>query len=203
MIVRRRRLWAKCLGALIIIVVGQLSLAVPAGAAVTASGTFRTGLTHFAANPLGATRRPMESVQSNSSEAVFANVDRVYAALGFGFAAACAVLLIVRRSFFVQGSSDTSSRVQPEQTPDPATAGTTATSLAQQPDTVAEDLDNLLPCTRPRPSHTGEGWGPIVVAIIIASVTTALDFGGALTGEGTATILGALVGYVVAKGHPG
>jgi hypothetical protein len=68
---------------------------------------------------------------------------------------------------------------------------------------VAEDLDNLRPPPRRRASLTSEGWGPIVVAIVIASVTTALDFGGALTGEGTATILGALVGYVVAKGHSG
>jgi hypothetical protein len=203
MVTRRRRLWTKCLGALALIVVGQLSLAIPAEGAVTPSSAFRAGFTRFAEGPVGAMSRPTELVQSNSSEAVFANVDRVYAALGFGFAAACAVLLIVRWSFVVQGPSGNSPSVQPEQTPDPRAAGTATTSLAQQPAAVAEDLDNLPPPTRRLPSFTGEGWGPIVVAIVIASVTAALDFGGALTGEGTATILGALVGYVVAKGHSG
>lgn len=47
----------------------------------------------------------------------------------------------------------------------------------------------------------GAGWGSVVVAIIIAALTGALGLAGALTGEGVATILGALVGYVVAKGQ--
>jgi hypothetical protein len=47
----------------------------------------------------------------------------------------------------------------------------------------------------------GAGWGSVVVAIVIAAVTAALGFAGALTGEAVATILGALVGYVVAKGQ--
>ena len=46
----------------------------------------------------------------------------------------------------------------------------------------------------------GAGWGSVVVAVVIASVTGALGVVGALTGEGVATILGALVGYVVPKG---
>jgi hypothetical protein len=41
------------------------------------------------------------------------------------------------------------------------------------------------------------------VAIVIASTTAALGFAGAITGEAVATILGALVGYVVAKSQPG
>lgn len=45
----------------------------------------------------------------------------------------------------------------------------------------------------------GAGWGTVVVAIVIASVTTALGLSGALAGEAVATILGGLVGYVVAK----
>lgn len=49
----------------------------------------------------------------------------------------------------------------------------------------------------------GEGWAPVVVAIVIASTTAALGFAGAITGEAVATILGALVGYVVAKSQPG
>lgn len=45
----------------------------------------------------------------------------------------------------------------------------------------------------------GAGWGTVVVAIAIISVTAALGLAGALTGEAVATILGGLVGYVVAK----
>jgi hypothetical protein len=45
----------------------------------------------------------------------------------------------------------------------------------------------------------GAGWGTVVVAIAIMSVTAALGLAGALTGEAVATILGGLVGYVVAK----
>ena len=45
----------------------------------------------------------------------------------------------------------------------------------------------------------GAGWGTVVVAIVIASVTATLGLSGALTGEAVATILGGLVGYVVAK----
>jgi len=49
----------------------------------------------------------------------------------------------------------------------------------------------------------GEGWGHVVVAIILASITAALGLAGAITGEAVATILGALVGYVVAKSQSG
>jgi hypothetical protein len=47
----------------------------------------------------------------------------------------------------------------------------------------------------------GGGWGSIVVALAIASVTGALGLEGTLSGEAVATIFGALVGYVVAKGQ--
>jgi hypothetical protein len=47
----------------------------------------------------------------------------------------------------------------------------------------------------------GAGWGSVVVAIAIAAVTGALGLAGAITGEAVATILGALAGYVVAKGQ--
>jgi len=47
----------------------------------------------------------------------------------------------------------------------------------------------------------GAGWGSVVVAIVIASITGALGLVGALGGEAVATIIGALVGYVVSKGQ--
>jgi len=51
----------------------------------------------------------------------------------------------------------------------------------------------------------GAGWGGVVVGIVIASITAALGFAHALSTDAVATILGALVGYVVAKsqGEPG
>ena len=49
--------------------------------------------------------------------------------------------------------------------------------------------------------YIGVGWGSIVVGLAIASVTGALGLKGTISGEAVATILGALVGYVVAKGQ--
>jgi hypothetical protein len=49
--------------------------------------------------------------------------------------------------------------------------------------------------------YIGAGWGSIVVGLAIASVTGALGLKGTISGEAVATILGALVGYVVAKGQ--
>ncbi len=49
--------------------------------------------------------------------------------------------------------------------------------------------------------YIGAGWGSIVVGLAIASVTGALGLKGTISAEAVATILGALVGYVVAKGQ--
>jgi len=49
----------------------------------------------------------------------------------------------------------------------------------------------------------GDDWGHVVVAIVLASITAALGLAGALSGEAVATLLGALVGYVVARSQSG
>jgi hypothetical protein len=201
--VRRRRLWSNWFGVLALIVVCQLSLAMPAKATVNLSDTLRAESTRFVQNASGDMRGSVESANSSSSSSVFDNEGRVYATLGFGLAAACAVLLLVRRSLMVHGSSDNRPPARLEQAPDRPTAGVGAAPAIPEEAPVTEGLDHLQTPSRRRSSFIGEGWGPIVVAIVLASVTAALDFGGALTGEGTATILGALVGYVVAKGHSG
>lgn len=71
-----------------------------------------------------------------------------------------------------------------------ATAGTMRVTAATPAPTRTQSLPFL-----------GAGWGSVVVAVIIASVTAALGLAGQLGGEAVATILGALVGYVVAKGQ--
>jgi hypothetical protein len=45
----------------------------------------------------------------------------------------------------------------------------------------------------------GAGWGSVVVAITVASITATLGAIGAIDGQAIATILGGLVGYVVAR----
>ena len=45
----------------------------------------------------------------------------------------------------------------------------------------------------------GGGWGHVVVAIVIATITAALGLVGAITGQTVAVVLGGLIGFVVAK----
>ena len=211
------------------------------------------------------------------------NPDLGYAALGFGFAAVCAVLLFIRRDRsqtlrIQQALAAKGVATQPENVPDApaaeAPAGAGAAELraaaAGQAPVVITGPDHLqagasahyvsrraggevvVPWTvqpaeilhvpaeatshatitalkagqvtltagggtgkkvvvtaapGPRPLQgllfIGEGWGHVVVAIILASITAALGLAGAITGEAVATILGALVGYVVAKSQSG
>src|SRR5262249_11978779 len=126
------------------------------------------------------------------------NPDLGYAALGFGFLAILLVLL------FIRWDRHQTLEVQEHLAAD---------GLAPQPRDVptgddaagarAEATGKRLVVSAPgRPplglSFIGEGWGHVVVAIVLASITAALGLAGALSGEAVATLLGALVGYIAA-----
>jgi hypothetical protein len=71
---------------------------------------------------------------------------------------------------------------------------------------VRQQGELLVAAMAPPPSGSvivpiiGSGWGSVIVAIVVAAVTAALGAVGVLGGQAIATILGALVGYVVARG---
>jgi hypothetical protein len=86
---------------------------------------------------------------------------------------------------------------------DPGTFTLTATPLAGGAGAPGTRKVTAVPADRARQvlPFIGAGWGSVVVAIVIAAVTGTLGLAGALTGEAVATILGALAGYVIAKGQ--
>ena len=141
---------------------------------------------------------------SSAQTITFDNPDLVYAALSFGFAAVCVVLFMSRKTPTIH--QRLAAAPQPETRPGAPTAETAAQATRDAP-VVSEERPDMLSIFSSRQSERGiaigDGWAPVVVAIVIASTTAALGFAGAITGEAVATILGALVGYVVAKSQPG
>jgi len=135
------------------------------------------------------------------------NPDLGYAALGFGSLAILLVLLFIRwdRHQTLEVQQHLAADGLTSQSRDVSAGDDGAGARAEVAGTAATSGSGkrvvvTAPGRQPLGlAFIGEGWGHVVVAIVLASITAALGLAGALSGEAVATLLGALVGYVVAK----